>query len=227
MPNITIAIDGYSSCGKSTVAKGVAKKLGYLFIDSGAMYRAVTLYCLQNNIIFNNTFKESDIIHALDEIVLEYKKSALTSDFEIHLNGHNVEEDIRSMEVSSFVSPISAIKEVRDKIVALQKGFRSNSGIVMDGRDIGTNIFPDAEVKIFMTADPKVRAQRRLKEFISKGIKVTIEEVRTNLEQRDYEDTHREHNPLRKAKDAIVLDNTFLSLDQQLIFALDLANSKK
>lgn len=226
MRKITIAIDGYSSCGKSTVAKGIAKKLGYLFIDSGAMYRAVTLYCLQNNMIRDAKFNAEEVIKAMGNIHLEFRLNTQTHQSDMYLNDKNVEKEIREMSVSNFVSPISAIKEVRDRIVVLQRKFRDSGGIVMDGRDIGTNVFPDAELKLFMTADENVRAQRRWKELDAKGLKVTLEEIRKNLEQRDYEDTHREHNPLRKADDAVVLDNTHMSMDQQLDFAMKLVRER-
>jgi cytidylate kinase len=226
MRKITIAIDGYSSCGKSTVAKGLSGKLGYLFIDSGAMYRAVTLYCLQHRLIRDGKFNESDVIKAMDVIQLEFKPNASASESEMYLNGVNVEKEIRGMAVSDFVSPVSAIKEVRDKIVVLQRKFTNENGIVMDGRDIGTNVFPDAELKIFMIAKEDVRVQRRWKELQAKGMNVSPEEIRKNIAQRDYEDTHREHNPLRKASDAIVLDNTALSLEEQLDFVLKLAREK-
>lgn len=226
MRKITIAIDGYSSCGKSTVARSIAKKLGYLFIDSGAMYRAVTLYCLRNHIIREGKFDAAEVVKALDTIQLEFKLDAEAGSSEMHLNGMNVEKEIREMDVSSFVSPISAIKEVRDKVVALQRKFRDSGGIVMDGRDIGTNVFPDAELKLFMTADEDVRAQRRWKELDAKGVNVSLEDIRQNLAQRDHEDTHREHNPLRKAADAVVLDNTKMDLEEQLDFALRLVRER-
>lgn len=226
MKKITIAIDGYSSCGKSTVAKGIAKKLGYLFIDSGAMYRAVTLYCLQNNIIRDGKFNEAEVVKAMDKIRLEFRLNESSGQSEIHLNGKNVEQEIRKMDVSNFVSPVSAIKEVRARIIVLQRKFRDGNGIVMDGRDIGTHVFPDAELKIFMTADENVRAQRRWKELEAKGVKVSLDEIRKNLSERDHEDTHREHNPLRQAADAFVLDNTDLSLEQQLDIAVKLVKER-
>ncbi|MBI4945068.1 MAG: (d)CMP kinase [Bacteroidetes bacterium] len=224
---ITIAIDGYSSCGKSTVAKALAKKLGYIYIDSGAMYRAVTFYCMQHKIISDGKFSESEVLKAINNIHLSFHVNPLTHVSEIHLNGVNVEKDIRGMDVSEHVSPISTIKGVREKIVGLQKEFGKNKGIVMDGRDIGTNVFPDAELKIFMTADPVVRAQRRWEELKEKGMDASLDDVKKNIELRDYEDTHRAHNPLRKAEDAVVLDNTLLNLDQQLAFAEKLVDSIK
>lgn len=223
MRKITIAIDGYSSCGKSTVAKGLAKKLGYVYIDSGAMYRAVTLYCMQNNMIKNGKFMETEVVDAMKNIRLDFKLNNKTGLSEMNLNGSSVEKDIRGMNVSDFVSPISAIKGVREKIVALQRQFGKEKGIVMDGRDIGTNVFPGAELKIFMTADENIRAQRRWKELEEKGIAVSLEDVKKNIAHRDYEDTHRVHNPLRKADDAVMLDNTTMTIEQQLQFAVELA----
>lgn len=226
MRKITIAIDGYSSCGKSTIAKGLAKKLDYVYVDSGAMYRAVTLYCLQHEIIKDGTFNENDVLQAMSKIDLTFKMNPQSQVSEIYLNGKNAEKKIRQMDVSNFVSPISAIKGVRDKIVALQRMFENGKGIVMDGRDIGTNVFPYAELKIFMTADENVRAERRWKELSLKGINVSIEEIKQNIEYRDHEDTHRKHNPLLQAKDAVVLDNTHMTIEEQLNFVLKLVREK-
>ncbi|MDO8641209.1 MAG: (d)CMP kinase [Nitrosarchaeum sp.] len=226
MKRIVIAIDGYSSCGKSTIAKGLAKKINYLYIDSGAMYRAVTLYCLQNNIIRDEKFTEQEVISSMENICLEFKVNQTTLLSEMHLNGKNVEKEIRQMFVSNHVSPISAIKGVREKIVFLQREFGKEKGIVMDGRDIGTNVFPDAELKIFMTADENVRAQRRWNELANNGMSVSIEDVKKNITHRDYEDTHRQHNPLRKADDAIVLDNTRMTLEEQLEWAVKKVKEK-
>lgn len=226
MSKITIAIDGYSSCGKSTIAKGLAEKLNYLYIDSGAMYRAVTLYCMQNNIIRDGKFDEQDVLSSMSKIHLEFKANPETGLSEINLNGKNVEVEIRDMRVSNYVSPISAIKGVREKIVALQKEFGKGKGIIMDGRDIGTNVFPDAELKIFMTADLDVRAQRRWMELKGKGQNIDKDEVKKNIETRDREDTLRQHNPLRRAEDAVVLDNTNMTVEEQLGFAFKLAQRK-
>ncbi|MBI3500650.1 MAG: (d)CMP kinase [Bacteroidetes bacterium] len=223
---ITIAIDGYSSCGKSTVAKALAKKLDYVYIDSGAMYRAVTLYCLQEKIIKDGKFSEKDVLGAMNKIELEFKMNPTAHVSEIYLNGKNAEKEIRGMNVSHYVSPVSAIKGVREKIVALQRAFGKEKGIVMDGRDIGTNVFPDAELKIFMTADENIRAQRRWKELQEKGMDGTLEDVKKNIAHRDYEDTHRQHNPLHKANDAVVLDNTAMTMEEQLAFALKLAKER-
>jgi cytidylate kinase len=217
---IIVAIDGYSSCGKSTIAKGLAKKLDYVYIDSGAMYRAVALFCLQNKIIHDGKFSEQKVVSEMRNIHLDFQINSKTHISEIYLNGKNVEQQIRGMEVSSFVSPISAIKGVREKISSLQRAFGKEKGIVMDGRDIGTNVFPNAELKIFMTADENIRAQRRWKELHEKGMNIAMEDVQKNISHRDYEDTHREHNPLRKADDAVVLDNSYLTLEQQLEIAM-------
>jgi len=223
MRKITIAIDGYSSCGKSTVANGLAKKLEYSYIDSGSMYRAVALYCLQQRIILNGKFLEKDVLDSMNHIHLEFKMNRSAMISEMYLNGNNVEKEIRTMEVSNYVSPISAIKGVRQKIVGLQKEFGRGKGIVMDGRDIGTNVFPDAELKIFMTADENIRAQRRWKEMSVNGVSVNISEVKKNLISRDYEDTHREFNPLRKAEDAILLDTSNMKVEEQLNWAVEKA----
>lgn len=220
MNKITIAIDGYSSCGKSTTAKALARKLGYSYIDTGAMYRAVTLYFSENNI------DADDIVavkNALDKIeitfrVNESKDSENISD--VYLNGRNVEQEIRQMDVSNNVSKVSAIKEVRVKMVKLQQEMGKHKGVVLDGRDIGTVVFPDAELKIFMTANPFVRAKRRYDELKAKGTEVSMAEVQDNIEKRDYIDTHREESPLTQAKDAIVLDNTHLSREEQLEFVM-------
>jgi cytidylate kinase len=224
---MTIAIDGYSSCGKSTLAKGLAAKLGYLYIDSGAMYRAVTLYCLQNKIISDGKFDEKKVLKAMAQIHLEFIVNPQTKQSEIYMNGKNVEKEIRQMDVSNYVSPVSAIRGVRKKIVALQRKFRRKNNIVMDGRDIGTNVFPDAELKIFMTADENIRALRRFKELKEKGINVSLEEVKKNITQRDYEDTHRKYNPLRKADDAIVLDSTNMTVEEQLDYVVRLVEKRK
>lgn len=226
MEKIVIAIDGYSSCGKSTIAQGLSKKLGYIYIDSGAMYRAVTLYCIRHTDISPNHIPEDKIRAFLADIHLEFKVNPLNGQSDIFLNGVDVENEIRNMEVSNYVSVISAIKEVRDVMVELQRGFGKSKGIVMDGRDIGTNVFPEAELKLFVTADEEVRAQRRWKELEAKGMNLSMEEIKANISQRDHEDTHRAYNPLRKAKDAIVLDNTSLTIEEQLNFVLELVKRR-
>lgn len=220
---ITIAIDGYSSCGKSTIAKALAQRLNYSYIDTGAMYRAVTLYALRNGFIdVKRNIDNDSLIKALKKIKVDFKFNTQSKVSETFLNDENVEHDIRTMEVSDNVSKVSTIHEVREKMVALQREMGKNKGVILDGRDIGTNVFPDAELKLFMTADNDIRAQRRLDEYSSKGQYFTLEEVKLNLNKRDYEDTHRKENPLTKAKDAIVLDNTDLNKEQQLEFVLKL-----
>lgn len=214
-----ITIDGWSSCGKSTLAKQMAKILGYVYIDSGAMYRAITLYFLRNSIdITNKTMLEN----ALENISIEFKHNAKSNQSEILLNGENVEYLIRDMIIAEKVSDVAAIREVREFAVAQQQQLGKKKGIVMDGRDIGTTVFPKAELKIFMTADITIRVERRFKEMFEKNPNVTIEEVKNNLELRDYIDSNREVSPLRKADDAVILDNTNLTMREQLEFALHL-----
>ena len=220
---IIITIDGWSSCGKSTLAKQLAKELGYLYVDSGAMYRAITLYFLRNNI---DLAEKKEVKEALKSISLEFVFNPKSSSSEIYLNDENVEYVIRYMVVAEKVSDVAAIKEVREFAVAQQQLMGKKKGIVMDGRDIGTVVFPKAELKIFMTADNAIRVQRRFKELYEKNPNVTIEEVKDNLEMRDYIDSHREVSPLRKAKDAIELDNTNLTEKEQFSKALILARDK-
>ena len=222
MTRITIAIDGYSSCGKSTLAKALASKLGYAYVDSGAMYRCITLYALRKGVIKDHSFQETEIIKLLDEVNLSFKFNPATKSSETFLNGENVEKDIRQMIVSENVSKVSAIHDVRVKMIAIQRDLGKNKGIVMDGRDIGTNVFPDAELKLFMTADTDVRTQRRFDEFSSKGQHISFGDVKLNLIHRDHEDTHRKENPLTQAEDAIVLDNTDLTREQQLEYVIKL-----
>ncbi|MCW3101756.1 MAG: Cytidylate kinase [Bacteroidetes bacterium] len=222
MPKITIAIDGYSSCGKSTLAKALAAKLGYAYVDSGAMYRSVTLYALRQGIIKDHGFIEDQIVRILPEINLTFKFNPATRSSETFLNGENVEKELRHMVVSENVSKVSAIHEVRVKMIAIQRELGKNKGIVMDGRDIGTNVFPDAELKLFMTADPDIRTQRRYDEMLSKGQHPTFLDVKKNLLDRDHEDTHRKENPLTQAEDAIVLDNSDLSREQQVEYVMKL-----
>jgi len=214
---IIITIDGWSACGKSTLAKALAKKLGYIYVDSGAMYRAITLYFLRNNIDWTDT---KEVRRALKDITIEFIFNDNKKQSEIYLNDENVEYVIRDLVIAEKVSDVSAIKEVRKFAVAQQQKLGEKKGIVMDGRDIGTTVFPEAELKIFMEADEAVRVERRFKELFDKNPNVTIEEIKTNLEMRDYIDSHREVSPLRKANDAIVLDNTRLSEKEQLDFAM-------
>ncbi len=224
---ITIAIDGHSSCGKSTLAKALAAELGYNYIDTGAMYRAVTLYCLQNGIIKEEgSFVPEEVVKALDHMEVSFHYDPVKKLSDTHLNGENVEHDIRNMKISSLVSPISAIPEVRQKMVKIQRKLGKGKGVVMDGRDIGTNVFPDAELKIFMTADTEIRTQRRYDELKAKGMNVTLESVRENLVSRDHEDSTRKTNPLSQAPDAIVLDNSDLDREEQVDFVLRLVYAR-
>jgi cytidylate kinase len=223
MKKIIITIDGYSSCGKSTLAKALAAELNYVFIDSGAMYRAITLYFLRNHVDWN--IREA-VVNALENITLEFCYSQETNSCEIFLNDENVEWLIRDMVVAENVSEVASVKEVREFAVEQQRKMGDSKGIVMDGRDIGTTVFPDAELKIFLTADPAVRVERRFRELLTKNPHITITEVKTNLETRDYIDSHREFSPLRKAKDAVVLDNSNLSIKEQLKIALKLVKER-
>ena len=223
MKKIIITIDGYSSCGKSTLAKDLAKELNYTFIDSGAMYRAITLYFLREHIDCED---KKEITEALSNINLEFHFNPATEKSDIYLNDENVELLIRDMLVSEKVSEVATIKEVREFAVAQQQKMGSRKGLVMDGRDIGTTVFPKAELKIFVTADPAVRVQRRFKELFATNPQITIEEIKSNLEMRDFIDSNREVSPLRQAEDAIVLDNSNFSRKQQLHIVLDLAKEK-
>lgn len=214
--NIVVAIDGYSSCGKSTLAKALAKNLHFIYVDSGAMYRAVTLYFIRNNTDLKN---HDLIIDALEHIDLNFH----SRDYQSHilLNGEEVSEEIRQMPVSENVSPISAIKEVRQQMVKEQQKMGKSKNIIMDGRDIGTTVFPNANIKFFMTADPKIRAERRFNELSAKGENVSLEEIFENIAHRDFQDTTRQESPLVRADDAIILDNTNLTEEEQLNFALE------
>ncbi|NUY80035.1 (d)CMP kinase [Flavobacterium sp. MAH-1] len=213
---ITIAIDGFSSTGKSTIAKQLAKILGYVYVDTGAMYRAVTLYAMQHHYIDGHHFDVRKLVDDLPKINLNFIFNPEVGFGEMYLNDRNVEWEIRTIEVSNFVSKVAEISEVRHKLVEQQQQMGRNKGIVMDGRDIGTVVFPDAELKIFMTSSADTRAKRRYEELIDKGLEVTFDEVLKNVEQRDHIDTHREDSPLRKADDAIEIDNSHLSREQQL-----------
>lgn len=217
--NIVIAIDGYSSCGKSTLAKALAKKLNFTYIDSGAMYRAVTLYFMRNNIDLQNP---NSVREALNNIHLDFQ--SLNGQTIISLNGEDVSDEIRQMHVAEQVSSVSTIKDVRTEMVKQQQRMGKTGNIVMDGRDIGTVVFPNADLKLFMTADPKIRAERRFNELIGKGEKVNMQEIYDNLAQRDLQDTTRKESPLIKAEDAIVLDNSYINESQQLEFAMGYIN---
>ena len=220
---IIITIDGWSSCGKSTLARQLARELGYIYIDSGAMYRAITLYFLRNHTDWTDP---AEVSGALKDIVIEFEFNIKSQQSEILLNGENVEYLIRDLVIAEKVSEIAAIAAVRTFAVAQQKQMGENKGIIMDGRDIGTTVFPEAELKIFMTAAGAVRVERRFREMYAQNPNITIEEVKTNLELRDYIDSNREVSPLRKAEDAVELDNTHLSIAEQLSFALNLANER-
>jgi cytidylate kinase len=223
MQPIIITLDGFSSCGKSTLARQLAAELNYVFIDSGAMYRAITLYFLRNHTDWNN---QDEVVGALKEITLDFQYNPLTGNSDMYLNDENVEALIRDMLVSEHVSEVASVKEVREFGVAQQQQMGTKKGIVMDGRDIGTTVFPTAELKIFVTADPAVRVERRFKELYAKNPNISIEEVKTNLEMRDYTDSNREFSPLRKASDAIELDNSSLTRHEQLAIVLKWARDK-
>lgn len=215
MKKITIAIDGFSSCGKSTMAKDLAREIGYIYIDSGAMYRAVTLYSIENGIFKGDTINTEELKKRMNDIHISFLIDPETGRPNTYLNGVNVENKIRTMEVSSKVSPISTLDFVRSAMVQQQQAMGNEKGIVMDGRDIGTTVFPNAELKIFVTATPEIRAQRRYDELKAKGQEASFDEILENVKQRDYIDQHREVSPLRKADDALLLDNTELTIQQQ------------
>lgn len=221
MKKITIAIDGFSSCGKSTMAKDLAKELGYIYIDSGAMYRAVTLFCLKNGLIEGEHVAIDRLASAIDQLEIAFKQDEHLQTFTL-LNGENVEKEIRSMQVSGKVSIISAIPLVRKALVAQQQRMGKEKGIVMDGRDIGTTVFPNAEMKVFVTASPEIRAQRRVDELLGKGETASFEDVLRNVEERDYIDQNRKESPLRKAEDAYVLDNSHMTIAEQKAWLLSL-----
>jgi cytidylate kinase len=222
MTPITIAIDGFSSTGKSTLAKQLAKYLGYVYVDTGAMYRAVTLFAMQNGLVSETHLDQLGLIKNLPSIKLHFVYNSALGFAEMFLNNVNVENEIRTIDVSRLVSKIAEISEVRSKLVEQQQQMGLKKGIVMDGRDIGTVVFPDAELKLFMTASPHTRAMRRYDELIEKGQKVTYEEVLQNVQERDYIDTHREDSPLVKATDAIEIDNSTLTKEEQFELVLDL-----
>ena len=222
MKTITIAIDGFSSTGKSTLAKQLAQHLGYVYVDTGAMYRAITFFAMQNGYISNDFFDKETLINALPLIKLHFEFSAELGFAEMFLNNINVEKEIRTLEVSNFVSKVAEVSQVRSKLVEQQKEMGKNKAIVMDGRDIGTVVFPDAELKIFMTASAETRAQRRFDELEEKGDVVTYEEVLENVQKRDYIDTHREDSPLKMANDAIEIDNSYLNKEEQFKVVLEL-----
>ncbi|MDD2606589.1 (d)CMP kinase [Lascolabacillus sp.] len=220
---INIAVDGYSSCGKSTIAKGLAKKLGYTYIDSGAMYRAVALFAIRKGWITDQMMDEKAIIEHLSNIKITFKPN-LSGVQETFLNDENVEKEIRTLEVANGASRVSTLAAVRKEMVRQQQEMGINKGVVMDGRDIGTVVFPNAEMKLFMTCSPEIRAKRRYDEMVSKGESPLYEDVLANVKERDLRDTTREESPLRQAEDAIVLDNSEIGIDEQLIWALNMFN---
>jgi cytidylate kinase len=225
MKKITIAIDGYSSTGKSTIAKKLAKSLGYIYVDSGAMYRGVTYFAMQQGYIKEGVLDAKTLLKSLDQIDLQFEFVAGIPDAAIFLNGENIEAPIRTLAVSQQVSPVAAIPEVREKLVALQQAMGVQKGVVMDGRDIGTVVFPEAELKLYLTASADTRAHRRYKELIDKGDKVHFDAVLKNVQERDYIDSHRATSPLKKAEDAIEIDNSDMSLEEQFERILSHANA--
>jgi cytidylate kinase len=224
---LIIAIDGYSSCGKSTFARLIAKELNYIFIDSGAMYRAVTLFCMRKNYISNYSLNTSAILSEIRDIHIDFVYNPDLNEYETFLNSENVEKQIRSMEVTAHVSKISQIHEVRERMVELQREIGVSKGIVMDGRDIGTVVFPDADIKIFMTASVDIRAKRRFDELKNKGININFEEIKRSIIARDIADENRDISPLRRADDAIVLDNSRMTVDEQMIWIKKIIDNKR
>jgi cytidylate kinase len=226
MTKITIAIDGFSSTGKSTVAKQLAKALGYVYVDSGAMYRAVALYAMQNDCIDSAYFDKESLIAQLDQISISFKFNENLGFAEVYLNGKNIETQIRTLEVSQFVSQVATVSEVRELLVKQQQTFGKDKGVVMDGRDIGTVVFPDAELKLFMTASAEKRAQRRYDELIERGDDVSYDEVLKNVQSRDHIDSTREDSPLTMAEGSIKLDNSNMTLEEQFEFVLKHSEEK-
>ena len=227
MKKIVIAIDGFSSCGKSTMAKDLAREVGYIYVDTGAMYRAVTLFAMRNDVFdAEGNIDETRLKALLPDVKLTFQLNNETKLPEVCLNGENVERYIRTLEVSQHVSPIAALPFVREKLVEQQQAMGNEKGIVMDGRDIATVVFPNAELKIFVTASAEIRAQRRFKELETKGMPADFDEILQNVEQRDYIDTHRETSPLRQADDALVLDNSHLTIAEQKVWLMEKFNER-
>lgn len=224
--DIIIAIDGYSSCGKSTYARAIANELNYTYLDSGAMYRAVSLYCIEKGLVHDNEIDTEKLKKELINIHIEFRKNKKTGLNETWLNGQMVEDKIRGIDVSQIVSKVSKIKEVRERLVEIQRHLGRKKGIVMEGRDIGSVVFPDAEIKIFMVADTNIRAERRYRELKEKGIDVSMEEIRKNIEERDHLDLTRKESPLIKASDAIVLDNSNMTVEAQTLWLMNMIKEK-
>ncbi len=222
-----IAVDGYSSCGKSTFAKSIAKELGYIYIDSGAMYRAVTLYCIRRGFINDTQLDTASLVEALSEIHIDFVYNTDKNEYETFLNSENVENEIRDMEVTSHVSRVSQVHQVRERMVELQRQIGAGRGIVMDGRDIGTVVFPGADIKIFMTASVDIRAGRRYNELRAKGLDVGLEEIKNNIISRDIADENRDISPLRRADDAIVLDNSRMTVEDQMVWINSIIEKKR
>lgn len=228
MKKIIIAIDGHSACGKSTLAKKLAKEMKYVYIDSGAMYRAVTLFAIQNKWVSDDgqSVDENELINALDSINISFNYNSKSGKSDTFLNGVNIEDEIRTMKVAKSVSAVAKLKKVREKLVEFQQSLGKNKGIVMDGRDIGTVVFPNADLKIWVTANMEVRTARRYKELIEMGDKITVDEVRANIQSRDFEDSNRKESPLKRADDAKDIDNSYLTKEQTVQSAMDLINAK-
>ena len=224
--DLVIAIDGHSSGGKSSYAKTIAKELGITYVDSGAMYRAVTLYAMDNNLIRDGIIDEQEIVRQLDSISIEIIFNPEKARYETWMNGKNIEDDIRTVTVSSYVSPVSKIREIRETLVDLQREMARDKGVVMDGRDIGTVVFPDADIKIYLTAKPEIRAQRRYDELKEKGMDASYDEIHENIMDRDHQDSTRDISPLKKAEDAIELDNSSMTPDEQMVWFMDLLEKK-
>ncbi len=224
--DLVIAIDGHSSGGKSSYAKTIAKELGITYVDSGAMYRAVTLYAMENNLIRDGIIDEQEIVRQLDSISIEIIFNPEKARYETWMNGKNIEDDIRTVTVSSYVSPVSKIREIRETLVDLQREMARDKGVVMDGRDIGTVVFPDADIKIYLTAKPEIRAQRRYDELKEKGMDASYDEIHENIMDRDHQDSTRDISPLKKAEDAIELDNSSMTPEEQMVWFMDLLEKK-
>lgn len=224
--DLVIAIDGHSSGGKSTYAKTIAKDLGITYVDSGAMYRAVTLYAMENNLIRDGIIDELELVSQLDSLSIEIIFNSEGARYETWMNGKNIEDDIRTVAVSSYVSPVSKIREVREMLVDLQREMARDKGVVMDGRDIGTVVFPNADIKIYLTANPDIRAQRRYDELKEKGMEASYDEIHENIMDRDHQDSTREISPLKKAEDAVELDNSSMTPDEQMDWFKDLLKKK-